>query len=135
MYEAKGNIMLFSLFELFAPAKCAHEQITPDMDAGYCPDCGEYIENEWFITRCDCCGLKQKTFIKRGKVVPSTKFCKNCGNNSFFVEKLHKINLVDVNYAVLLKQVMKNKTTFFTQCWVEPQVRIQQRLIAVGSGT
>ena len=101
--------------------ECLHENITPDMDCGYCPDCGKYVENQWFITRCSCCGIKQKAIVLKGKVSAGVKFCKNCGNSSFVVEKLSKINFVDIHYAALIKQIIKNKRPNFIQSWVEPE--------------
>lgn len=100
--------------------ECAHEKIAPSMDFGYCPDCGEYVENHWFITRCACCGIKQKTKIVKDKVSADVKYCRNCGNNSFVAEKLTKINFVDIQYAALIKQVIKNKRQDFIQSWVDP---------------
>lgn len=111
--------MLLNLLKV--QQECAHEKITPNMDAGYCPDCGEYIENRWFITRCNCCGVKQKTIIVKDKISTNTKYCINCGSNHFVVQELDKINCIDINYAIVLKQIIKDKKTFFTQSWVEPK--------------
>jgi len=101
--------------------ECSHEKITPDVESGYCPDCGEYVENQWFLSRCACCGIKQKTIIIKNKISTSTKFCRNCGNNSFIVEKINKINFIDINYAVVIKNIFSNKKTSFTQSWAEPK--------------
>lgn len=104
--------------------ECYHQNITPDMTAGYCAECGEYIENKWFITRCNCCGVKQQTMVIKGEIKPETKFCKNCGNKSFIVEKLGKINVIDVNYAVVVKQIVDTRKQNFFQTWVEKEVPI-----------
>lgn len=108
---------------------CSHETITPDIEGGYCPDCGEYVENHWFITRCTCCGIKHKAVVIKGQVYADTKYCKNCGNNKFSVYRLSKINFVDVNYAALIKEVIKNKQPFFSQFWVEPNIFEARKLI------
>jgi len=110
---------LFQLFELFNKPSCTHEKITPDMLAGYCPDCGEYVENQWFLTRCTCCGIKQKTIFLRGKISSENKFCKNCGSNYFGIEKLNKITFIDIHYAAILKQVIDNRKKSVIQTWVE----------------
>ena len=102
--------------------ECTHEQITPDIDFGYCPDCGEYVHNQWFITRCACCGIKQKTIALKTRILAEAKFCRNCGNNSFLAEKLFKINLVDINYAVLVKKSVKNVAKNFVQTWIEREI-------------
>ncbi len=117
------------LLKFFIKAQCLHEQINPDTDAAYCPDCGEYVQNHWFITRCSCCGVKQKTILLKGKISADAKFCKNCGNNIFSVEKLKKINLVDINYAVVIKQIIKGIRPTWTQTWAEPKNDIPIKLV------
>lgn len=107
------------MLDLFFKPSCKHDEINPNMLAGYCPDCGEYVENRWYITRCACCGIKQQSIIRKGRVYSDTKYCRNCGCNSFVVEELDKINVVNINYAVLLKQVVSNKRQSFIQTWVE----------------
>lgn len=101
--------------------KCSHDKITPDMECGYCPDCGEFIRNDWYIARCSCCGVKLKAMLKNGRVQAQYQFCSNCGGHDYTIEKLDKINFIDINYAVLVKTVIKkdlfaNRTT---QCWQE----------------
>lgn len=110
------------MFYFFKQPLCPHEKITPNMFAGYCPDCGEYVENQWFLTRCNCCGIKQKSVYLKGKVSSESKYCKNCGSNNFAIEKIAKINLVDINYAVILKQVIDNKKKSFIQTWIEHEL-------------
>ena len=99
--------------------ECKHEKISADKDIGYCPDCGELIENQWFMMRCSCCGIKHKAIVKNGKIVPLDKFCPNCGAKDFIVERVDKINFIDINYAVLVKVVVKNKVQEFVQSWVD----------------
>ena len=113
--------------------KCQHEHITPDKKFGYCPTCGELIENEWFITRCSCCGVKLKAMLKNGHVVPQYHYCTNCGNTEFSIEKLEKINFIDINFAVLVKSI-KHDTTLCktTSFWQErtielPKLPLQSR--------
>ncbi len=111
-------MLLTDIFKL--TKSCTHEGITPDMECGYCPDCGKFVENEWYITRCSCCGVKLRAFNRNGNIIPQFRYCANCGSNEFTVEKLEKINFVDINFAVLVKKVIENKkfcTT--TQCWQE----------------
>lgn len=98
---------------------CPHTNITPDMKGGYCTDCGKYVENQWFITRCNCCGIKHQTIFTKGKIKPETRYCKNCGSNSYSVERLDKINIVDINYAIIIKQIINNERRSFIQTWVE----------------
>ena len=107
-----------NLMEFFK-TECKHEHVPADRDFGYCPDCGELIENQWFIVRCACCGVKHKAIYKNGKVVPLEKFCDNCGSREFVVERIDKINFIDINYAVLVKTVISNDLQPFTQTWVD----------------
>lgn len=96
---------------------CAHNKVSADKDISYCPDCGELIENQWYLVRCACCGVKEKAVIKNGEIVPADKFCHNCGTKSYTVERLSKINFIDINYAVLVKAIVSNQINGFTQIW------------------
>lgn len=106
------------ILELFNK-ECKHEKFSADKEMGYCPDCGELIENQWYIMRCNCCGVKQKALYKRGKIVSADKFCSNCGARDFKAERIDKINFIDINYAVVIKNVISSEHTNYTQCWVE----------------
>lgn len=99
--------------------ECMHSKIRPDADFAYCPDCGELIENRWFLTRCACCGVKLRAIIKNGEVVPEEHFCHNCGSKEFVIEKLEKISFIDIDYAVLVKAVVKNFAEEKVQSWVD----------------
>jgi len=108
---------------------CKHEHITPEQECGYCPDCGEFIQNEWYLVRCSCCGVKRKAMIRNGKVVPQDHFCHNCGENEVIIEKLDAINFIDIQYSALLKKVCKSETVNnFTQCWEEKTLNIPRLL-------
>ena len=99
--------------------KCQHSKVPMDEDIGYCPDCGELIENHWFITRCACCGVKQRATIRNGEVVPEEGFCHNCGGKTYLVEKIDKIDCININYAVLVREILKNEIDEYTQSWTE----------------
>lgn len=109
--------MLFDF--LYTKKECFHRKIPLEVDCAYCPDCGELVENQWFILRCACCGVKVKAMIRNGKIVPVEKHCTNCGMAVFNVEKLEKVNFINVNYAVLMKKTVKNENFSFTQSWVD----------------
>lgn len=98
---------------------CTHDKITLNIKAGYCPDCGKYVKNHWYITRCECCGLKQKTLVRNGKVIAYAKFCKNCGSSSFMQEELDTLDIVSVNYAAVWKKVKDSKKPSVVQTWIE----------------
>ena len=110
---------------------CMHDKVSPNIESGYCPDCGKLINNEWYITRCSCCGVKLKTIAKNNGVMPLYNYCTNCGCNEYNVEKLEKINFIDINFAVLIKKVeIENLKVNTTQCWqekssVQPKLLVQ----------
>ncbi len=112
-------MFLTNLFNL--KKQCFHDKITPDMEFGYCPDCGKPIRNEWYITRCACCGVKMKAMVAKGEIRPQNHYCTNCGSDEYIVEKLPGINFIDINFAALIKQEViediRPRTT--TQCWQE----------------
>ncbi len=99
--------------------QCIHENVPIDQDYFYCPDCGELIENQWYLLRCKSCGLKIPATIKDGEIIPLNKYCHNCGTQGFVVERLEKIDCININYAVLIKSVVKNEINEYTQSWVE----------------
>ena len=80
----------------FKKKKCTHPKVSPDKDAQYCPDCGEYIENNWYLTRCSCCNVKLVSIAKYDDIMPTTKFCPNCGCTHYYVQKIEKINFIDM---------------------------------------
>ena len=111
-------MFLLNLFNF--KKSCSHNHIAPNIESGYCPDCGKFIQNEWFITRCACCGVKMKAIVRNNEVVPQYNFCENCGSKEYAVEKVPAINFIDINYAVLLKRVIEPVLKANTiQCWQE----------------
>lgn len=100
--------------------KCRHNNITPDVDSAYCPDCGKLIKNEWYITRCACCGVRLQSVSKNGKVMPELHYCSNCGSKEYHVEKLDKIDFINIKYAVLVKkEIEETQICSTTRCWQE----------------
>ena len=120
-------MFLADLFNL--NKKCQHERDLPDVEQAYCPDCGKLIKNEWYITRCACCGVKLRTVQRGDKIEPLNHYCTNCGSGEFKPEKLAKINFVDINFAVLHKRVIENENlAYSTQCWQE-KTDVQPKLL------
>lgn len=107
------------MFEILFKTSCKHEKVNLSMKAGYCPDCGDYVENHWYISRCKCCGVKQISFVKNRKIVTKERFCKNCGSNSFILEELKNLDIVNINYAVSLKHVIATTRKSVIQTWTE----------------
>lgn len=112
------------ILEFFKKNKsCTHINIHPDVDFAYCPDCGELVENQWYLVRCACCDVKLKGIIKNGEIIPEKHFCHNCGGFDYVIERISKINFIDIAYAVLVKSVVKNNDYKYTQSWVETDFR------------
>ena len=108
---------------------CSHNKITPEMECGYCPECGKFIKNEWYIARCACCGVKMKAMIHNNKIVPQYHYCSNCGAKEYSIEKLNSINFIDINFAVLQKKEIKEELkASTTQCWQE-KTNVQPKLL------
>ena len=99
--------------------KCQHNKVPLDADIYYCPDCGELIENKWYIVRCACCSTKEPATIRNGEIVPIENFCHNCGNKSYTVERIEKIDCININYAVLVREVVNNEINEYTQSWID----------------
>jgi len=124
---------IYNLLRIFLPSlsqTCTHDKVRPDVEQAYCPDCGKLIKNEWYITRCSCCGVKMKAMVKNGQIVPQENFCSNCGAHDFSVEKVEKINFIDINFAALVKtEVTENRFADSTQCWQERKYEQPKLLI------
>lgn len=119
-----------NILKFFTDKKqCHHTKVSPQDDIAYCPDCGELIENRWYIARCSCCGIKLKAIIKNGEVVPEDKFCHNCGSKIFEAERISKINCIDINYAVPVKCVIQPKVDELTQSWLDYRYKEKVKLL------
>ena len=120
--------LLIQFTRIFLPSlsfKCTHDKIRPDVEQSYCPDCGKLIRNEWYITRCSCCGAKMKAMVKNGQIVPQEHYCSNCGGENFSVEKVDKINFIDINFAALIKVEVEEEVIGSTiRCWQERTIEL-----------
>ena len=119
--------------DIFLKKQCNHSKVPSDTEAGYCPDCGEYVENHWYLVRCKHCKIKRKSHLSGGTPIPDTRFCPNCGGFLYEVEKLDKINFIDINFAVLKKEVVDAVKKFASAVtWVEQNPEeSSQKLIGI----
>ncbi len=99
--------------------KCKHPNVPIEQDIYYCPDCGELVENRWYLVRCPCCGMKLVATIRNDEVVPEDNFCHNCGSKGYTVEQIDKIDCININYAILVKEIIKNEISEYTQSWLD----------------
>ena len=126
---------MFKLLNIFFKTQCNHSKVPAEAEAGYCPDCGEYVENHWYLVRCKHCKIKRKAHLIHGIPAPDTRFCPNCGGFLYEVEKLDKINFIDINFAVLKKEIVCTIKKFASAItWVEESESASdniQKLISV----
>ncbi len=99
--------------------KCKHTNVPIDQDIYYCPDCGELIKNQWYLVRCACCGVKLVATVKNDEACPEFDFCHNCGCKKYTVEKIKKIDCININYAVLVREILNNDINEYTQSWID----------------
>ncbi len=92
------------LSEIF---KCHHKNAILHSNEGFCPDCGKYLKKTYYIIRCAHCDIKRGAKKQFENIVPTEKFCTNCGHNEYIIEKYDKLNIVDINYAIEVKEVIE----------------------------
>lgn len=128
---------MFNILSLFMKNQCSHSKVPATVEAGYCPDCGEYVKNNWYLVRCKHCKIKRKAHLSGDIPVPDTRFCPNCGGFLYEVETLDKINFIDINFAVLKKEIVNTVKNFVSATtWVEEvqnAADTMQKLIGVKS--
>lgn len=77
------------------------------------------VENQWYLVRCACCGMKEVATVRNGEVVPLENFCHNCGSKGYVVERLEKLDCININYAILVREIVKNEINEYTQSWLD----------------
>lgn len=107
--------------------KCTHDKVPIEQDYYYCPDCGELIENQWYLVRCASCGLKEVATVINGEIVPVESFCHNCGSKDYTVERLEKIDCININYAVLKREIIRNDFNEYSQSWTETNQTLNEQ--------
>lgn len=123
------NILLKLLKNKF---KCSHKNALTNTQEGYCPDCGEYLEKNYYIIRCKSCDIKREAKLHFGEIIPKDRYCSNCGGCDYYIEKLDKINFIDASYAIYLKEAVNSYKThhFDTQVWVDKENQILKQITA-----
>ena len=85
---------IINLTKIFFPSletKCTHSKIQPDIEQAYCPDCGKLIQNEWYVTRCRCCGVKMKAMVKNGQIIPQNHYRSHTYMDALAIYALQKL--------------------------------------------
>lgn len=108
--------------------KCTHKNALLYSDNGYCPDCGQYLVKNYYLVRCSRCDIKREAKIYWGEIVPKEKYCTNCGAQEYYIEKIDKVNFIDVKYAVYLKEIADELKTLHpeAQIWVQEDDKVIQ---------
>ena len=108
--------------------KCSHKNALLYAESGYCPDCGEYLVKNYYILRCSRCDVKRTAKLVWGDIVPTEKYCSNCGCQDYYIEKLDKVNFVDAPYAIYIKEIAAEykDTHPEVQVWVEENEELKE---------
>ena len=108
--------------------KCNHKNALLHTDNGYCPDCGQYLIKNYYLIRCSRCDIKREAKLAWGEIITTQKFCSNCGEQNFYIEKLDKVSFIDAKYAIYLKEIASEIQTLHpeSQIWVEDNDIIKQ---------
>lgn len=122
--------MFEEILNLVTKQKCRHPNVTTNHEISYCPDCGELIKINWYLIRCKRCNKKRMGVIKGGKIYPITKFCSNCGDSNYFIEKIKSINYFDISYAIVSKdieEITQNHPDM--QIWIDKEHKQEEKEI------
>lgn len=121
--------ILFLLFK--NKTKCSHKNALLNSNEGYCPDCGEYLKKNYYLVRCSRCDIKREAKLCWGEIVPAQKYCLNCGESNYYIEKIDKVNFIDAQYAIYLKEIADKFQTLHpeSQVWVEEDINFADGII------
>lgn len=110
--------------------KCHHKNALLYQNEGYCPDCGQYLVKNYYIIRCARCDVKRQAKLFWGEIVPSDKFCTNCGAKDYYIEKLDALSFVDARYAIYLKEIASDMAQLHpnAQIWVDDKDNILKQI-------
>ena len=63
--------------------------------------------------------MKEVATVRNGEVVPLENFCHNCGSKGYVVERLEKLDCININYAIVVRKVVEDEVKEYTQSWLE----------------
>ena len=101
--------------------KCNHKNALIHANEGYCPDCGQYLVKNYYLIRCSRCEIKRNAKLYWDEIIPTSKYCSNCGCEEYYIEKIDNINFVDAQYALYIKEIANEIQDLHpeTQIWVD----------------
>lgn len=100
---------LYAFYQTLLARECEHKQVKANpghASRGYCPDCGYKVILLWTLCRCRTCGSKRhpKQSLD-GRIAPLYKYCQHCGQSDFQIIKRDKINVHEMPYAILTREI------------------------------
>jgi NMD protein affecting ribosome stability and mRNA decay len=101
---------LYAFWRTLFARECEHKRVAPipgqPARSAYCPDCGYKIAIMWTLCRCRTCGSKRhpKQNID-GHVSTLYRYCQHCGEANYQIVKKDRINVHEMPYAVLCKEI------------------------------
>lgn len=101
---------LYAFYSHLFYSECEHKQVETAAGhakrKGFCPDCGYKIALLWTICRCRTCGSKRQLRKNLdGRVMPLSRYCQHCGEIDYQIVKKEKINVHEMPYALLSKEI------------------------------
>lgn len=101
---------LAAFYQTLFSRDCEHKQIQPTSGKGcgsaFCPDCGYKIQVMWTLCRCRTCGSKRYPKLGAdGRISTLYKYCQHCGQADYQIIKKDKINVHEMSYALLTREI------------------------------
>lgn len=101
---------MYAFWQTLRVHDCEHVRVTttPGQPAtsAFCPDCGYRVLMRWTLCRCRTCGSKRHPKIQLdGRISPMYRYCQHCGQTDYQIIKRDKINVHEMPYAILTKDV------------------------------
>lgn len=109
---------LAAFYQTLFHRDCEHKRVSPRpgeaLGACFCPDCGYKIQVMWTLCRCRTCGSKRHPKLGMdGRVSTLYKYCQHCGQADYQIIKKDKINVHEMPYALLTKDINYSEERLF----------------------
>lgn len=101
---------LYAFYQTLFGSECEHHRVQAVAGeankSGFCPDCGYKVLLMWTLCRCRTCGSKRHPRQGMdGRIAPLYRYCQHCGEADYQVIKRDKINVHEMTYAILTKEI------------------------------
>ena len=110
--------------------RCSHKNALLNSTSGYCPDCGQYLVKKYYLVRCSRCDIKRTARLVWDEIVPTERYCSNCGSDEYYIEQIDKINFIDAKYALCIKEIANELADLHpdVQVWVDDEKGYVKRI-------